>query len=85
MAVKVNDQEISEKAGKIIEAFQISTGLGTPERVVEELAFTVFELVKVVQSRSKTEQTIPAEKLIGIVSSFLRFEDDLERLLGFKY
>lgn len=85
MAVKVNDQEISEKAGKIIEAFQISTGLGTPERVVEELAFTVFELVKVVQSRSKTEQTIPAEKLIGIVSSFLRFEDDLEKLLGFKY
>jgi hypothetical protein len=85
MAVKVNDQEISEKAGKIIEAFQISTGLGTPERVVEELAFTVFELVKVVQSRSKTEQSIPAEKLIGIVSSFLRFEDDLEKLLGFKY
>jgi len=85
MGIKVNDQEISEKAGKIIEAFQVSTGLNTPERVVEELAFTVYELVKVVQSRSKTEQTIPAEKLVGIVSSFLRFEDDLEKLFGFKY
>jgi hypothetical protein len=85
MGIKVNDQEISEKAGKIIEAFQVSTGLSTPERVVEELAFTVYELVKVVQSRSKTEQTIPAEKLVGIVSSFLRFEDDLEKLFGFKY
>jgi len=85
MGIKVNNQEISEKAEKIIEAFQVSTGLNTPERVVEELAFTVYELVKVVQSRSKTEQTIPAEKLVGIVSSFLRFEDDLEKLFGFKY
>ncbi|MDH5390584.1 MAG: hypothetical protein OEZ18_06300 [Candidatus Bathyarchaeota archaeon] len=63
----------------------MSTGLGTPERVVEELAFTVYELLKVVQSRSKTEQTIPAEKLVGIVSSFLRFEDDMEKLFAFKY
>jgi hypothetical protein len=82
MALTVNDKKIGEKAEKIIDAFTVSTGLGTPERVVEELAFTVFELVK---ARSKTEQTIPAEKLVGIVSSFLRFEDDLEKLFGFKY
>jgi hypothetical protein len=85
MAITVNDKEIGEKASKIIDVFTVSTGLGTPERVVEELAFTVFELVKVVKTRSKTEQTIPAEKLVGIVSSFLRFEGDMERLFGFKY
>lgn len=64
---------ISEKAKKLLDAYRGSTGIDDYSRVVEECFFTIFELLKLAEERSKTEPTIPAEAFLGIVSTFQRF------------
>jgi hypothetical protein len=64
---------ISDKAKKLLDAYQKSTGIEDESRVVEECFYTIYELLKLAKERSKTEPNIPADAFLGIVSTFQRF------------
>ncbi len=84
--IKVNDKPLGKQASDLIEVYMKTTGLDDPALVVQEMAFTVFELLKVVHKKSKTEAGVPASILEGIVSSFLRFSpEDIEKVIGTRY
>ncbi|MCJ7630934.1 hypothetical protein MUP77_00840 [Candidatus Bathyarchaeota archaeon] len=40
----------------------------------EESLFTIHELIQVVKERDKTRTYIPAERFVGIISTWRRFE-----------
>ncbi len=84
MGVKVDGQELSRSATNLVEYFKETTGYNDSARVVEEAIFTIWELVKIERSRSKTEPTLPASEVLGTIKSFMRFKGD-EKRIEFEY
>lgn len=66
--------ELSNKGKELLEQYKRGTGFDEESRVVEEALFTIYELLQVVKSRDKTRTEIPADRFIGIISTFMRFE-----------
>ena len=68
------DVTISDKANELLTEYKDSTGFGDDSRVIEEALFTIHELIQVVRDRDKTRTDIPAERFVGIISTWRRFE-----------
>jgi len=84
--ITVNGKPLSAKATNLIQTYMKTTGHDDANKVVEELAFTVYELLKVVLKRGKTDASVSGDKLEGIVSSFTRFDrTELEKIIGERY
>ena len=66
--------ELSAKGRELLDQYRRGTGFDDESRVIEEALFTIYELLQVVKTRDKTRTEISAERLIGIVSTFMRFE-----------
>ena len=66
--------EFSNKGRELLEQYKRATGFDEDSRVIEEALFTIYELLQVVKSRDKTRTEIPADRFIGIIGTFMRFE-----------
>ena len=66
--------ELSSKGRELLDQYRRATGFDDESRVIEEALFTIYELLQVVKNRDKTRTEIPAERFIGIISTFMRFE-----------
>ncbi len=65
---------ISDKANELLCEYRESTGFGDDSRVIEEALFTIHELIQVVKDRDKTRTDLPAERFVGIIAAWRRFE-----------
>lgn len=65
---------ISKKAADLITQYVKTTGYGTKDRVVEELAFAMHELLKI-----DKERNISLEEFRGVLKTFRRFEEENEQ------
>jgi hypothetical protein len=80
--VKENTQEptlvrlevcISKKAAELIAQYAKTTGYASTDRVIEELAFALHELLKI-----DKERNISLEEFRGVLKTFRRFEDETQ-------
>ncbi|MDH5482380.1 MAG: hypothetical protein OEY22_05835 [Candidatus Bathyarchaeota archaeon] len=60
---------ISKKAADLIATYAKTTGYNVKDRVVEELAFAIHELLKI-----DKERNISLEEFRGVLKTFRRFE-----------
>ena len=65
---------IGDKANELLSEYKDSTGFGDDSRVIEEALFTIHELIQVVKDRDKTRTDLPAERFVGIIATWRRFE-----------
>jgi hypothetical protein len=66
--------ELSNKGRELLDQYLRATGFENESRVIEEALFTIYDLLQVVKTRDKTRTEIPADRFIGIISTFMRFE-----------
>ena len=64
---------ISKKAAELIAQYAKTTGYDSTDRVIEELAFAIHELLKI-----DKERNISLEEFRGVLKTFRRFEDEAE-------
>ncbi len=62
---------ISKKAADLVEHYAMTTGYGSRDRVIEELVFAVYELLKI-----DRERNISLEEFRGVLKTFRRFETE---------